>query len=109
MSGNCAGVGGGVTTAAARAGVLPVPPAGQHYNSLVSQAGSTVTVAGTLVATALQGSGAGLTSANGSNIASGLGGCKGLRWHRQHRTPLTASTYDGSKITPPRPAPAASV
>ncbi|MCA9326688.1 hypothetical protein KC976_03760, partial [Candidatus Saccharibacteria bacterium] len=100
MSGNCAGVGGGVTTSGGTAGVLPVfTGAGSIANSLVSQAGSTVTVAGTLVATALQGSGAGLTSLNGSNIASGLvavayGGTGSTSY-----TTNGINYYDGSKIT----------
>jgi len=71
-SGNCSGVGGGVTTPGGTSGTLALFSAGQQIaNSILTQASTTVTVAGTLVATALQGNGSAITNLNASSVSSG--------------------------------------
>jgi hypothetical protein len=72
--GNCAGAGGGVTTAGGTTGTLPVFTGSQTLgNSLLSQSGSTVTVNGNLnlvTGNTFQINGAQISSANLSNDAN---------------------------------------
>ncbi|HSE60804.1 MAG TPA: hypothetical protein VLA88_00760, partial [Candidatus Saccharimonadales bacterium] len=74
MVGNCAGVGGGVTTAGGTSGTLPVFTGTQAIgDSLVSQSGGTVTVNGNLNLTAgnqYRVNGTQISSANLSNDAN---------------------------------------
>jgi hypothetical protein len=75
LSGNCTGVGGGVTTDGGSTGRLALfTDIGKIGDSIVSQAGSVVTIAGTLGATYLQGDGSAITNLSGSNITSGVVG-----------------------------------
>ncbi|MDL2342291.1 MAG: hypothetical protein QFB87_04420, partial [Patescibacteria group bacterium] len=72
-SGNCSGVGGGVTTAGGTSGTIALFSGGQAIaNSIITQAGTTITVAGTLSATVLQGAGSAITNLNASNLTSGI-------------------------------------
>lgn len=67
-------IGGNISSGTAQtAGVVAMFDAtsNQITNSLISQSGSVVTVGGQLTANAVSGNGAGLTSLNGSNIATG--------------------------------------
>jgi hypothetical protein len=74
-AGNCSSVAGGVTTTGGTDGTIALFTGSQTIgNSIISQASTTVTVAGTLSATTLQGSGASITNLNGTNIASGTVG-----------------------------------
>ena len=58
-AGNCAGTGGGVTTSGGTNGTIAMFTGSQTIaNSILSQSGSTVTVAGTLAATTLAGAAA---------------------------------------------------
>ncbi|HSW79349.1 MAG TPA: hypothetical protein VLG47_01080, partial [Candidatus Saccharimonadales bacterium] len=71
-SGNCAGVGGGVTTSGGTTGTISLFTGAQSIgDSVLSQSGTTLTVAGTLSATTLTGAGSGITSLNASNVSSG--------------------------------------
>jgi hypothetical protein len=70
--GNCANVAGGVTTAGGTVGTIALFTGTQNIgNSILTQSGTTVSVAGTLAATALQGDGSAITGLNASNISSG--------------------------------------
>jgi len=71
-TGNCAGVGGGVTTTGGTIGTIALFTASQGIgNSILTQSGTTITVGGTLAATTLQGDGSAITALNGSHISSG--------------------------------------
>ncbi len=69
-AGNCAGVGGGVTTSGGTPGTLAVfDGAGfSIVDSLVSQSGTTVTISGDLVATSLAGDGTAITNVNAAQL-----------------------------------------
>jgi hypothetical protein len=68
-SGNCSGVGGGVTTSGGTSGDIAVFTGGGTIgNSLLSQSGSTVSLSGTLSATTLSGNGASVTNVNASTL-----------------------------------------
>ena len=71
-SGNCAGAGGGVTTLGGTTNTIAMFTGSSTIgDSILTESGTTLTVAGTLSATNLQGNGSGITSLNASNLASG--------------------------------------
>jgi hypothetical protein len=70
-SGNCTGSGGGISGTGTSGTLALFTASGTIGNSILTQASSTVTVAGTLSATTLQGAGTAITNLNASNISSG--------------------------------------
>src|SRR5262249_36863663 len=71
-TGNCAGVGGGVTTGGGTTNTLAMFTGSKTIgDSILTQNGSTISLAGTFSATTLTGNGSGVTNLNGSNVGSG--------------------------------------
>ncbi|MBW3538408.1 hypothetical protein KY386_02860, partial [Candidatus Parcubacteria bacterium] len=70
-SGNCAGAGGGVTGSGTAGTIAKFDAAQNIVNSIMTESGTAVTVGGSLSATSLSGNGAGLTSLNATNVATG--------------------------------------
>ncbi len=68
MSGNCNGVGGFVDGSGTAGTIALFTGSGTIGNSLLTQASTTVTVAGTLAATTLTGNGAGVTNVNATQL-----------------------------------------
>ncbi|MEO8105504.1 MAG: hypothetical protein ABI602_04175, partial [Candidatus Saccharibacteria bacterium] len=92
VTGNCGGLGTGITGSGSANSLAMFTSGGSIGNSIIMQSGTTVTVVGTLVATALQGDGNGLTSVNASQLNSQPAS------FYQDATNLTAGTVSSSRL-----------
>ena len=71
-SGNCAGAGGGITGSGTNNTIAKFTGTGTLGNSILTESGSVISLAGTLSATTIQGDGSGLTNLDAGDINSGI-------------------------------------
>ncbi|MDL2342274.1 MAG: right-handed parallel beta-helix repeat-containing protein [Patescibacteria group bacterium] len=91
-SGNCSGVGGAISGAGTTNNLALFTSSGTIGNSIISQSGTSITVAGSFTATALQGDGSALTSVNATQLNSQPAS------YYQDATNLTAGTISASRL-----------